>query len=189
MGSPYCWLDFTECPVCTCISTVVHILLRSASAFSVCALGLHTSEKEIHPLWKVWVLMHVLLRHMQQLLLDPCWNDFHDRRKKKCPGLKELMWIINYEVAPKASCSQIFGVTLRKNHRKGLDPSHSRKFKSWTLIVKREITESRLWHIKSLKLYILMNSPYQEPDPWLLQVGTVLLTSAEYCHFMGRHGI
>lgn len=130
MWSPYCWLDFTGCPIYTCISTVVHILLKSASAFSVGTLGVHTPEKEIQSFWKIWVLMHMLLRNIQQLPLDPCWNDFHDRREKKCLGLKELMRIITYEVAPKASYSQIFGVTLTKNQRKGLDPSHSRKFKA-----------------------------------------------------------
>lgn len=117
MGSSYCWLVFIECPICTCISTVVHILLKSASAFSVGPLGLHIPEKENQSFRKVWVLMHMLLRHIQQLPLDPCWNDFHDRRKKKCPGLKELMWIMTYEVAPKASCSQIFQVTLTKKIR------------------------------------------------------------------------
>ena len=99
--------------------TVVHILLKSTSAFSVGVLGVRTSEKGIQPFWKVWVLMHMLLRHIQQLPLDPCWKDFHDRRKKKCPGLKELMGL-TYEAAPKASCSQIFGVTLTKNQRKGV---------------------------------------------------------------------
>jgi len=100
------------------------------SAFSVRALGLHSPEKEMQLFWKVSVLMHKPLSHIQQYPLDPCRNDFHDRREKKCPGIKELMRITAYEVAPKASCSEIFRATLTKNQREGLDSSHSRKFKA-----------------------------------------------------------
>lgn len=109
--------------------TIGHTLHKSASPFSLDLLGVHTSEKGIQPFCKVGVLTHMLFGHTQHLLLDPCWNDFHNRRKKKCPRLKKLMGM-THEVAPKASYSQIFGVTTTKNQTKALDPSHSRMFKA-----------------------------------------------------------
>lgn len=115
--------------------TVVYIFLKSPSAF-FCGFFEHSHLWQGNPalLQSLGLNVHTAQTHTAVVsgsLLE--WLSW----QKKCPGLKELVGITTYDVAPRASFSQIFGVTLTKNQRKGRDPSHSRKFKAWTHSQKR----------------------------------------------------
>lgn len=110
--------------------TVVYVFLESASSF-FCRFFKHTHLWKGNPtlLESLDLNAHAAQTHTAVVsgsLLE--WLS----RWNKCPGLIELVGIKTYDVPPRASFSHIFGVTLTKNQRKGLDPSHWRKFKAWT---------------------------------------------------------